>query len=450
MKTLKLENESLKLENKSLTLENESLTLENKSLTLENESLTLENESLKLKTKSPKDKKKALKHKAQVLMPFQASVRWNLPQYFRLMMSQFVFMHVERPLQSKGFVLEDAKDTTPVAAETHKKCSAPMAQKPVYMLSLDKMVEGISMEASVLGLCKGEDLVSSFANDVCKAFAVFDGHGGKFIASTMANGLDEIPSFCQYLCTNFLTFNKSISVEDYIKVLFLEYDILLKNHHSGGSTATVCLTFEENIYLAYVGDSAAMVINDGHLVYQTLNHSSADDPEEQKRMEKAKVYMSSTTDFVVKSDDVIQVISDSKYHHFTHGYLTEKLAMTRAFGHYNIKAYKKIEGEDTFSSQSALTAEPTIFTVPIEKGLEIVIGSDGLWDVVKADSPFEEITSVLELAKGRGESVSQALAKFAETRWKKEWTILQGERSFKMTMTHSVQWDDISCMYLRF
>ena len=159
----------------------------------------------------------------------------------------------------------------------------------------------------VKGISKDEDFVSSFSNSVCSAYAVFDGHGGKYVARNLANGVEDIPSFCQYICDKFIEFDGLITIEDYIKQLFLEFDILLKKYHSGvvGSTATVCIIYQNNIYMAYVGDSKAMIVKDGSLVYQTLNHNCIENETELKRMQQANVVMSDSPNFVVKSDQEI-------------------------------------------------------------------------------------------------------------------------------------------------
>ena len=272
------------------------------------------------------------------------------------------------------------------------------------------------------------------------------------MARDLAHGVTDTPSFCQFICTHLLEFDGSISVEAYVKKLFLEYDLLLKSYQVNGiigSTATVCLLFQDNIYLAYVGDSAAMVIQGDQLLHQTLDHSVYNNPEESERMEKAKVVISPTPDFVVKNDFELQVI-EGKCHNFAFHYLNDRLAMTRAFGHYSVKDYKTSDADDTVSSACALIVEPTVFTIPLQEGIEIVMGSDGLWDVIKDDNPFDEVYSILQKAKEKEKDVSEAFTKFAESRWKQEWSVLSDKPTVCMTMTHPIQWDDISCYYLKF
>lgn len=307
-------------------------------------------------------------------------------------------------------------------------------------------------ESSVLGISKNEDFISSFCNDICNAYAVFDGHGGHYVSRDMAKGTEQFPSFCQFICTKFLEYDNSISVEDYIKKLFLEYDIILKNYHSGviGSTATLCLTFQNHIYLAYVGDSSAMIIKDQNLIYQTLNHNSYEDSEEKSRLERANVKIIPASDFCVVDDDTIKVTQGS-YHEFTFHYLKDQLAMTRAFGHYSVKAYNRDTDQEDFSSNSSLIVKPTVFKIPIESNLEIIIGSDGVWDVINPESKLDEINSIINKAKENGENVSEAITKFAEFRWKKDWSVINKDLTkFKITMTDPIQWDDIACVYLKF
>jgi len=314
---------------------------------------------------------------------------------------------------------------------------------------IESKINTIKSSHDVKGISKDEDFVSSFSNSVCSAYAVFDGHGGKYVARNLANGVEDIPSFCKYICDRFIEFDGSVKIEDYIKQLFLEFDILLKKYHSGviGSTATVCLIYQNNIYIAYVGDSKAMIVKDGSLVYQTLNHNCTENETELERMQQANVVMSDSPNFVVKSDQEIQIIT-GKYHNFSFHYLKDLISISRAFGHFSVKAYQKDVETENYTSQSALIVEPTVFSIPVEEGIEIIMASDGLWDMVK---DFDDFNSVLIKAKEtHPENISEAFTEFAENRWKQEWSVLSDKPTFKTRMTHSIQWDDVSCYYLAF
>ena len=310
----------------------------------------------------------------------------------------------------------------------------------------------IFTDFDVKGICKNEDYISNFSNSICSAYAVFDGHGGKYLSRDMANGVSLTPSFCEYICTKFLNYDLSVTVKDYIKKIFVEYDIMLNKYHSGviGSTATICLIFNNKIYIAYVGDSTAMIFKNNNLIYQTLNHNITENPEEEKRLEEAKIDTTNASDFIVTNDDTIK-IRQSKYHNFTFYYLKDQLAMSRAFGHFSIKAYSKSSEEENFTSKSALLVEPTIFSIDKEEGIEIILATDGLWDIIKEDNPSEEIMSIIENAKQKNENISKAITNFAEARWKQEWTVInQDNTTYKTKMIYSEQWDDISCYYLSF
>ena len=306
--------------------------------------------------------------------------------------------------------------------------------------------------SSVLGICNDEDYISNYNNKICQVYAVFDGHGGKNLSRDLANGIDSIPSFCQFICNKFEEFDNSITVEEYIKTLFLEYDIILKNHHTGviGSTATICLTFQDNIYIAHVGDSSALIIKDDNLIYESKNHNISEDILEKNRLADANVEVSSAPDFIIKNNDEIQII-DGFYHNFKYFYLQDSLAMTRAFGHFDVKSYKKLDDKDKLSSSSPLLVEPTIFKIPQEEGLQVVMASDGLWDVIIPDKKLEEINFLIKQANDSGENIAENITKFAENRWKKEWIVISKDNTiYKTKMTHQKQWDDISCIYLKF
>ena len=309
-----------------------------------------------------------------------------------------------------------------------------------------------TIQSFVLPLNNDEDFVSSFVSENCKAYAVFDGHGGKHISRDLANGRGNFHPLCKLICLNIeKNMENDNSIEDIIKGSFMEMDINMKNHNIGlgGSTATVSIIFQNRLYLAYVGDSSAMIFKNDNCVYQTDNHNYFN-LIEKNRLDEKKVEIKNVTTLLTDSKDRL-TISPAHYHLFKHFYLQDELAMSRSFGHYGVKAYKKIDGK--FVSDSALIVEPTIFSTELVPNMQVIMASDGLWDILENDLSVFRIYKIITDSKKNNLDVSEQICKYAENRCKQEWTVINHPKRtepFKHTMSNSCEWDDVSCFYLEF
>ena len=110
-------------------------------------------------------------------------------------------------------------------------------------------------------------------------FAVFDGYNGALIASFAEKEFQE--KISEQIADG-------ESVENAFRKSFREVDTHVKNvaGATGGSTATICIIKEGNLYTANVGDSTALLMRDGKAVTLTREHS-LNDESEKTRVEKA-------------------------------------------------------------------------------------------------------------------------------------------------------------------
>jgi hypothetical protein len=85
--------------------------------------------------------------------------------------------------------------------------------------------------------------------------------------------------------------------------------------------------------------------------------------------------------------------------------------------------------------------------------IKILMASDGLWDVLENDLSTFRIYKIITDAKKDNLDVSEQICKYAESRWKQEWTVINHPKKpepFKHTMMNRYEWDDVSCFYLEF
>jgi len=310
-------------------------------------------------------------------------------------------------------------------------------------------------------ISSAQDQISRAEGKNCKAYGIFDGHGGGGVSYDLAFGRsvmdsDDIPSLCSLICSN-IDLSHDVSkgmmpytqVEDVITRSFKHAQDALSNYHYGtvGSTATVVVIHNNHFYIATVGDSMAMVFkNDEHFM-NTLDHKVIGNQEESDRIEASNASITKTTGIEVISDDDLKV-TEGIYHNFPTKYLNyDMVAMSRSFGHYGTHRDTK-DGETC-----ALISVPTICSFPIESDVvyKVFFASDGVWDMIKADGREAEIHRLIMAAREADVDVAKYISDFCVARWQKKWMVHTIDRGkMEYTMTRSVEWDDISTYYLEF
>jgi len=308
----------------------------------------------------------------------------------------------------------------------------------------------INSFSSLRNISSAQDQISQFSNQICKIFAVFDGHGGNEISNALTNGINDIiPSLTEKICQNIsLNHNNKDKLEvDEIKQIihetFIFIDNQLKNIYSGtvGSTGTVVVIYKNQIHIAYVGDSMAMVFKNDEFLFKTIDHKIDTNPEEKSRLESTtNVSKTDCTAFEVISNDSIKA-TKCYYHNFSYGFYIDKLAVSRAFGHYSVKRL----------ANCALIVDPTInsFEFDDTDNIKIIMASDGVWDVIESSNTETKIKELIDEAKVLEGDVALHISDFCVNRWKQIWKYYDlNENLFNVQMNDKRQWDDVSVVYL--
>jgi len=181
-----------------------------------------------------------------------------------------------------------------------------------------------------------------------KFFGVYDGHGGKFVSSFLAESLPT------------LFVDKRISYpvsKDYINQVFkyLQNKILKKNYYDKavhcGSTCLVGIHYKKQdqdyLIVMNTGDTRSILCRDNFAIPLSKDHKPAW-PEERHRIEQlgGQIYFD--------GDD----------------WRIKDLSVSRAFGDFDAEPY--------------LTNMPDIFRYKLDKNDKfIVFACDGLWDVIQ-------------------------------------------------------------------
>ncbi|KAK6154823.1 hypothetical protein DH2020_009071 [Rehmannia glutinosa] len=231
-----------------------------------------------------------------------------------------------------------------------------------YRLVEGKMKHG--MEDYLVATCKKMD------DHELGLYAIFDGHSGREVAQYLQNNLfDNIlnePDFWT-------------SPEAAVKRAFEATDTdILENvvGSRGGSTAvTAILIDREQLIVANVGDSRAVLCRNGTVKQITVDH----EPLREKKLVESK------GGFVSKKPGNVPRVDG-------------QLAMTRAFGDERLKDH--------------ITSEPDIVIENINENTEfIILASDGLWKVMSSEEAVDRIQGLKNGQEAAEELIKEALSR---------------------------------------
>uniref|UniRef100_A0A453A245 protein-serine/threonine phosphatase n=1 Tax=Aegilops tauschii subsp. strangulata TaxID=200361 RepID=A0A453A245_AEGTS len=212
------------------------------------------------------------------------------------------------------------------------------------------------------------DIKSSKIDDKqINLFGIFDGHGGSRAAEYLKEHLFEnLMKHPQFMSDTKLAISETYKKTDSD---FLDSEI--NTHRDDGSTASTAVLLGNQLYVANVGDSRAVISKSGKAIALSDDHKP-NRSDERKRIESAGGIVMWAGTWRVGG----------------------VLAMSRAFGNRLLKQF--------------VVAEPEIQEQEIDDELEfLILASDGLWDVV----PNEDAVSLVKMV----EDPEAAARKLTET-----------------------------------
>jgi serine/threonine protein phosphatase PrpC len=210
-------------------------------------------------------------------------------------------------------------------------------------------------------LCKGQDYtyiddITDIVGEECKVCIVFDGHGN----SAVINFIRSIPNS---------RMNKIISVKNPVENLakYININLVYNKNIVTGSTMCLVKIYSNRIECVNCGDSQVAIFKNGSLEYMNKEHNFTNE-KERERLKWDVEFIPSSNIKMINHDTLISIYSE--YIEWEFPGLYTKLACTQALGHNGITGY-----------------DPEYATIPIIEGdkYKIIIGSDGLWDMVMVD-----------------------------------------------------------------
>lgn len=195
-------------------------------------------------------------------------------------------------------------------------------------------------------------------------FAVYDGHGGHQVAEYLRQ------EFYAFFLSKLKT---ATSIQDALRMAFIEYDATLRrkpgNACRTGSTAVVVYLINHKAYIAWAGDSRAVVVRNNKVILSTQDH---------KPIQKVNA----------KEYERCNKLPNAVFQ----GRLYGQLAPSRAFGDFDLAPDPDNPGESHSKSEpetQALVVVPEILECDLQPGDVIVMACDGLWDVLSTKNQLE-------------------------------------------------------------
>jgi len=271
----------------------------------------------------------------------------------------------------------------------------------------------IKIEHKTLSLGKKQDYINSGecideeTGKKCYWIAAFDGHGN----SNVINAIRSM-NLSSYICKS----NPIELMEDYINWISNENELWIMS----GSTVTIVKIFDDKICCMNSGDSQSIVFIDGEKIYANELHCLANE-KEVERLKQIRPYLEviPSTRYIMEDFDKMKL---EEILYIEYNDLNSMCMVTQSLGHC-----KK------------LPCSPEIKKIEYKKeqNIDIVVGSDGLFDMILMTSPAE-INDLVTMS-------ASELAEKTEKRWKQDWKIADEKNPDKIIISRYAEndYDDL-------
>jgi serine/threonine protein phosphatase PrpC len=245
--------------------------------------------------------------------------------------------------------------------------------------------------SSMNQLCKGQDYtyvdeITDVNGEDYTVCIVFDGHGDNRVIEFIRG----IPN---------KKMNKLVSTANPVESLskYINGNLLYNKNLSSGSTMCLAKIYPNRIECINCGDSQIAVFKNGSLEYMNQEHNFKNEKERERLKDKAS-FTPSNNIKIVNPNTLVNVYSE--YAVWDTEEDEVKLACTQSLGHNGITGF-----------------EPEVNVIPIIPGdnYKIIIGSDGLWDMII----LEDEDELRDLYKKNIQDIMTQTT----NRWLQEWNM---------------------------
>ena len=232
-------------------------------------------------------------------------------------------------------------------------------------------------------------------NDYCYFFAVYDGHGGNGCSLYLKNNLHKnitefsvkgLKSAIEITEDNFLT----------KKAIDNDYNLV----DASGSCGIILLIKNKKCIIANIGDSRLVIFKNKRVIFSTKDHKP-NTYMEKRRIEKAGGSVYQTT-------AAIPIYQNGKLIEIPWRVCPGGLSVSRTFGDIETK------NESLGGKKGVVVALPDISEFDLNEQYNfIVIGCDGIFDVLSNGEIIDCIKFVLKLNKEKNKKINELCGDFA-------------------------------------
>lgn len=232
-------------------------------------------------------------------------------------------------------------------------------------------------------------------NDYCYFFGIFDGHGGKGCANYLKNNL---PKNIKEFSTLGVKIAIDITEENFKTNEAIDEKGEIKD--SSGSCGIILLIKDKKCIIANIGDSRLVIFKNKNVEFSTMDHKP------DSIIEKARIELSNGKIFKTP----VAPSSEGKFE-IPWKVLPGKLTVSRTFGDIQAK------DEKFGGSKTVIIALPDITEINLDDDYNfIILGSDGIFDVLKNEELLECIQIVIKekkITNFKNDNIHQLCGDFA-------------------------------------
>lgn len=205
---------------------------------------------------------------------------------------------------------------------------------------------------------------TSFLDEQCLLFGVFDGHGGSKTSKHIAQNIKK------HIVSEF---DHTINLQKGLENAFMSLDASLDKdvHFFVGSTGNICIIRKDRYICANIGDSRSVLCRDGTALPLSYDHKPNNAPE------RERIY--NAGEFVSHIGGAYRVGGN--------------LSVARSFGDFSFKE------RDVSQKDQPVTAFPEIKIIARQPESDnfIITACDGLWDVYSNENAVHAVSNMLKL-----------------------------------------------------
>lgn len=299
---------------------------------------------------------------------------------------------MKHPLTVKGKVEQKINTVipTPIPATIRPAIQVPTQIKIPEQSDIKPKVEMQYIDTPPFGCALGkigrrdtmedEHVTVIFDNGI-NLYGVFDGHGGTNTAVFLR---EELPKeLYKALITSRINLNDKEAVKIAIVNTYANLDAqIFKKGGDSGSTAVVILQIYNTLYFINLGDSRAILVQEGKVVHATIDQKPKDE-----------------IDRITAAGGVV-----------IFGRVAGVLAVARAFGDNDLKID---ENGKYLGPNAPVSSVPVITTFDMNPNTTYIalLACDGLWDVMTNEEVAEQLPPVGQLTSVCKNLIDEAIEK---------------------------------------